>query len=275
MEIAPRIHRVDNVSGSNCVLLAGDEMAVVDTGIPGNGERIVDYVKSIGRSPSDVRWIILTHHHFDHSGSAAEVHALTGAEIIAHADEALPAAGGGLTLRQGTEGEHIPLWYRWIVGAPKRRAYAINFPTIPIHRTVVDGDVLPCFDGLHVMHTPGHTPGSICLLLNSPAVLFLGDSAINNRDRISRPLMWDRQKRRELDASLRRLREVEAEMASFGHGPLLEKQVMASLRALTDRPYDLPTWKIVMKNWRTLRRFHASVRRGVHFEGGRPAGGSA
>ena len=67
MEFAPKVHRIPEVTGSNSVLLAGEQMAVVDTGIPGNGERIVDYIKSIGRSPRDLRWIILTHHHFDHS----------------------------------------------------------------------------------------------------------------------------------------------------------------------------------------------------------------
>ena len=47
---------------------------------------------------------------------------------------------------------------------------------------------------------------------------------------------------------------------------------MASLRALTDRPYDLPTWRIVLKNWRTLRRFHASTRRRGHWDGANRSG---
>lgn len=268
MEFAPQVHRIPAIAGSNAVLLAGEQMAVVDTGLPGNAERIVDYIQSIGRSPRDLRWIVLTHHHHDHSGSAAELRGLTGARIIAHVDETLPA-GDGLLLRQGTEAEHIPFWYRYVVGAPRRRTAGIDFPIITVDETLTEGDVLPVLEGVHVLHTPGHTPGSICLLVNGPGVLFLGDSAINNRDRVSRPLMWDRAKRRELDASLRRLREVDAQLASFGHGPPLERAVMESLRSLTDRPYDLPTWRIVLKNWRTLRRFHAAMRRREHAEGGR------
>jgi glyoxylase-like metal-dependent hydrolase (beta-lactamase superfamily II) len=272
MEFAPNVHRIDGVVGSNAVLLAGEQMAVVDTGIPGNGERIVEYIRSIGRSPGDLRWIVLTHHHFDHSGSAAELHALTGAQIAAHAHEAEPTPDGSLLLYKGTEGQHIPLWYRWVVGANRRpAAQRPAFPDTPVHLALNDGDALPGLDA-EVLHTPGHTPGSICLLLKGPQVLFLGDSAINNRDRISRPLMWDRGRRRQLDASLRRLREVEAEIAAFGHGPHLEREVIERLRSLTDRPYDLPTWRIVLKNWRTLRRFHQSTRRSGHWEGGGAAG---
>lgn len=274
MLIAPNVHRIEGLTGSNVVLLTGEQLAVVDTGMPGNGERIVDYIKSIGRSPSDLRWIVLTHHHLDHSGSAVELHGLTGARIAAHADEALPTPEGALELRKGTEGQRIPLWYRWIVGATGRPArQRPAFPDTPIHHALNDGDALPGVPELEVLHTPGHTPGSICLLVRGPNVLFLGDSAINNRDRVSRPLMWDRQHRRQLDASLRRLRELDAEIASFGHGPHLEREVMERLRSLTDRPYDLPTWRIVLKNWRTLRRFHASTRRAGHFEGGRPNAG--
>ena len=53
MEIAENVHRVDDTSGSNCILLLDKNIAVVDTGNPGNAQTIVDYVKSIGRKPED------------------------------------------------------------------------------------------------------------------------------------------------------------------------------------------------------------------------------
>ena len=83
MEIAPGVHRIEGVTGSNAVLLAGEQMAVVDTGIAGNGDAIVAYIRSLGRSTNDLRWILVTHFHFDHSGSAEELHQLTGAPIVA------------------------------------------------------------------------------------------------------------------------------------------------------------------------------------------------
>src|SRR5262245_24507466 len=65
MEIVPRVHRIPDVNGSNAVLLEGDELALVDTGIQGNGETIIRYIESLGRKPGDLKYIILSHFHFD------------------------------------------------------------------------------------------------------------------------------------------------------------------------------------------------------------------
>ena len=276
MEIASGVHRLEDVTGSNVVLLADERMAVVDTGISGNGEAIVSYIRKIGRSPNDLRWIIVTHFHFDHSGSAAELHELTGAQIVAHRDETEPGPDGTLMLRKGNEGESPPTWYRWAQrvagggGGPRPPREPRRFPDTPVHETVEHGDVVPCMAGLRIIHSPGHTPGSISPLLTGPRALFLGDSVLNNIDRLSRPLMWDRSKRRQLDASLHALRDLEADLACFGHGPPLSEDVMDRVRGLTDRPYDLPTWRIALKNWTTLRRWRARSRRPGHWEGGKP-----
>ena len=275
MEISPGVHNLEDVNGSNVVLLVDEQMAVVDTGISGNGDAIVSYIKKIGRSPSELRWILLTHFHFDHSGSAAELHALTGAQIVVPKAETQPGPDGTLLLRKGDEGEAPPRWYRWAQriaegGGEGRPPIVRRFPDTPVHETVEDGDVIPCLAGLRIIHSPGHTPGSISPLLAGPQVLFLGDSVLNNVDRLSRPLMWDRSKRRQLDTSLHALRDLEADLSCFGHGPPLTKDVMDKVRGLTDRPYDLPTWRIALKNWRTLRRWRARTRRPGHWQGGRP-----
>jgi glyoxylase-like metal-dependent hydrolase (beta-lactamase superfamily II) len=269
MEIAPNVHRIEGVTGSNSVLLAGEAMAVVDTGISGNGDAILDYIKSIGRSPSDLEWILVTHFHFDHSGSAEELHQLTGAKVVAHQAETERASDGRLLLIKGDEGEQPPLWYRWAQRRGRPRQTTTRYHDTVVHETLSDGEVIPCMGGLRVLHTPGHTPGSVCPMLEGPQVLFLGDSVLNNVDRLSRPLMWDRRKRRELDASLHTLRELEADLACFGHGPPLDEDVMTRVRGLTDRPYDLPTWRIALKNWGTLQRWRARTRKPGHWEGGK------
>ncbi len=175
MEIAPGIHAVEEVRGSNAILLAGERVAVVDTGFAGNSDAILRGIKAIGRSPRDLAWIILTHHHLDHSGTAAELHELTGAAIVAHAAEAEPTPDGGLLLRKGTERQHIPIWYRWLIrGFRAPKLPDPIFPETPVHQTVEHGDVLPCLEGVRILHTPGHTPGSICLRLGK--VLLTGDT---------------------------------------------------------------------------------------------------
>ena len=268
MEIAPGVHRVEGINGSNSVLLVGEQMAIVETGIAGNGDAIVDYIKKLGRSPSDLRWILVTHFHHDHSGSDAELHELTGASVVAHQDETVAAPDGKLLLRTGTEaqGNQAPFWYRWMMSREGQyRRVEVEFHDTEVHEVVKHGDVIPVLGGVRVFHTPGHTPGSLTYLLEKPQVLFLGDSAINNINRVSRPLTWDRAKRRQLDASLRSLRDLDVTVASFGHGPPLLESPMEKIRALTDRPYDLPTWRIVLKNWRTLSRWRARTRQPGHW----------
>ena len=274
MEIVPKVHHVPNVNGSNVVLLEGERLCLVDTGIPGNGEAIVNYIETIGRKPSDLSHIILSHYHHDHSGSANEVQERTGAQIVAHHFETERVPGGKLWLRKGNELEsnQPPAWYRWTLGARRLPGGGRRPGSRPPQETVVDlaveeGDVIPVLGGLRIVHTPGHTPGSICPILETPRVLFVGDSVLNNISRLSRPLMWDRSKRDELDISLRRLRDVEADTAFFGHGPPLTEEVIDRVRNLTAKPYNMPTWLIVLRNWRTLRRFRDSTRRPGNWSG--------
>lgn len=274
MEIAPNVHSVDNVSGSNVVLLMDEQITVIDTGLPGNGPRIVEHVKQLGRKPEEIRRILITHFHFDHSGSALELHNLTGASIVAHRDEVTTNEDGRILLRKGEEGEPPPYWYRMALKLTGLRGRHSTRPhtklhETPIQETVEHGDVIPCLGGINIIHSPGHTPGSISPLVNNPKLLFLGDSVINNIDRLSRPLMWDRAKRRKLDKSLQELRQVDADMACFGHGPPLTEDVMNKIRGLTDRPYDLPTWQIAIKNWKTLRRWRATTQKPGVWQGGK------
>ncbi|MBA67195.1 MAG: MBL fold metallo-hydrolase [SAR202 cluster bacterium] len=260
MEIAENVHRVDDTSGSNCILLLDKNIAVVDTGNPGNAQTIVDYVKSIGRKPEEIKNIILTHFHHDHSGGAQELHNLTGASITAHKGEILKDN----ILRTGTEGGRPPFWYRWTFGLATALSVSRNsnhdsrrvvFEKTEVHQTVEDNEVLPYLGGLQILHTPGHTPGSICLYLAKHKILFLGDSVINNVNRLSRPLTWASSNRKLLDESLTSLRDIDAEIGICGHGPILEDNLMNKLRGMTDRPYNIPTWQIAIKNYQMIKKF--------------------
>src|SRR3954451_6244595 len=63
-------------------------LTVIDTGVPGSASAILQAIEALGRRPSDVKEIVLTHYHYDHRGSAAELAARTGATVIAHVAEA-------------------------------------------------------------------------------------------------------------------------------------------------------------------------------------------
>lgn len=98
--------------------------------------------------------VVLTHGHFDHIGAAREVCASTGAPLLVHVDDAV-----GLTSASGSGGS----LFGFDVTAP------------PADRTLADGDTVAAGGvTLTVIHTPGHTPGSICL--SGPGHLLSGDT---------------------------------------------------------------------------------------------------
>jgi glyoxylase-like metal-dependent hydrolase (beta-lactamase superfamily II) len=78
MEIIEGIHRVDEASSNMAhvnvyVSVYGQEIVVIDTGTPGNAQKIVAYIQKMGLQPSWVKTIVLTHSHIDHIGSAKEL----------------------------------------------------------------------------------------------------------------------------------------------------------------------------------------------------------
>lgn len=103
--------------------------------------------------------IVLTHAHFDHVGAAGDLVATTGAPLAAHASDA-----ADLTSAEGTGGA----LFGFEVSAPAA------------DRLLADGERFSAGElECEVLHTPGHTPGGISLLVTdgtSPAHLFSGDT---------------------------------------------------------------------------------------------------
>ncbi|MSQ41215.1 MAG: MBL fold metallo-hydrolase [Dehalococcoidia bacterium] len=93
------------------------------------------------------------------------------------------------------------------------------FPKAPAGRLLEDGDVLPVLGGLRVIHTPGHTPGSMCLLLERHQALFVGDMLLSNGKRLSRSLFFPGSNAQDYRQSLHRLAALEFQAVLQGHGP--------------------------------------------------------
>lgn len=131
------------------VYLLPEERVLVDAGISGS-----DTLAALSRfmSPEELEWVVLTHAHYDHSGGVVEVVERSGARVAVHREDA-------------------PLL------CDNQGSVAVMFgavaPVVEVDRLLVDGDVI-C--GLEVIHTPGHTPGGICLYHRESKVLFSGDT---------------------------------------------------------------------------------------------------
>jgi len=137
----------------NCYIIGdGDKTSPVFIIDPGaQPTRIVE--KLDGRI---VDSIILTHRHYDHIGAVGELVSATGARVIAHSIDAQAIqkqAGVGPDIRY------------------------LRMKPIGIDRSVEDGDVIVLGDiKLEVIHTPGHSTGSMCLYSKEGQALFAGDT---------------------------------------------------------------------------------------------------
>ncbi|MBI5304874.1 MAG: MBL fold metallo-hydrolase [Chloroflexi bacterium] len=165
------IYEIGAKTGVYCIENAGDtrvffvaaERTLIDAGTPGNADRILSALAQIGVQPLHVKRIVITHHHWDHVGSLWELKKRTGAEVIAHARDADYITGK--RQRRPPRGALGRMVYT-VFGAISAR----NVQGVDVDHRVNDGDRI---GGFAVVHTPGHTPGHICLLREG--YLFCGD----------------------------------------------------------------------------------------------------
>jgi len=210
---------VEQLTGSLYRLLLGpfqaylwrdaDGVTLVDTGAADAGAEIALALDELGLAPTDITRVVLTHFHDDHAGGAREIREWAGAEVIAHTADVPYLTGKVL----GPE-PNIPDDQRDLMERLARRVPPA--PPVTIDRTVTEGDVLPFGDGAHVIATPGHTAGSIALYLPEHRLLFTGDTVAEHLGRvILGPFNVDNA---QAVQSMRRLTELDVEVALFGHG---------------------------------------------------------
>jgi len=169
-EVVPDVHLFDDLGIANVYLLVSEDgLTLVDTGLANHADDVGGQLLEAGFAMTDVRHIVLTHAHGDHVGGAAELAQRSGAEVIAHRLE-VPYIE-----------QRRPLPARKALNRTLNRLSTRVMPSPPVSvgRGVLDGDVVDALGGLRVVHTPGHTPGSICLYQAERGILFCGDALFN------------------------------------------------------------------------------------------------
>ena len=217
MEVAPNIHAV-RVIGANAFLIMEDELTLVDAGHRGSIRMLRAYLARIGRDIAEITRIVCTHGHPDHIGGVHEIAAASGARVHMH-----PADMERLQipLRDVFRGRPAP-------GAII--AYLTQAPSDPA--PVGEGDVLPVLGGLHVIHTPGHTPGSICLYSPSRRLVIVGDILQHLRGKVTYPNFVFTDDMALARRSIARLAELDIDTILFSHYPALREGANEALRGL-------------------------------------------
>ncbi len=142
-------------------LIYGEKICLIDTGVAGSKETIFEYIKKTGRDPRELSLMILTHSHPDHIGAARAIKDAVGCTTAAHAGEIPWIEDIELQYRERT----IPGFHSLVGGS------------LEVDQVLQDGDIMTLEDDLQlqVIHTPGHSSGSISLMLLPDRALFSGD----------------------------------------------------------------------------------------------------
>lgn len=229
MEILPGVHLIPGISWSRVYLIEDATLTLVDSGLPWNAKRVLDYVRAIGRNPHDLGAILITHSHPDHTSGAFAIRRRTGAQVFAHAND---------TKARGDQQEslsYMGVFTSTGLPAPFLRRTLVD-------RLVADGEVLSLLGGIRVIHTPGHTSGSVCYLLESKSVLFSGDTVFSDGARMSRSVPFPGYDGLQYRRSLARLASMEFDTLCGGHGVPLVGGASNRLRELLDAKPDPPSW---------------------------------
>jgi glyoxylase-like metal-dependent hydrolase (beta-lactamase superfamily II) len=208
--------------GANMFLLLDNGVTLVDTGLRGRSANILNEVKRLGYKPSDIAHIILTHHHSDHMGSLAELKNATGAKVMAHSADA-PYIDG--TLPQ--PGPARPKWLGKMLSP-----FSSMWATVPaeVDKLLNDDDEFPILGGIRILHTPGHTPGSISLYLPQEKLVIVGD-LLSHRFRLRLPSRLFTVDIAQEVNSVKRLAGLDFSIIAFGHGrPILHEAHQAVAR---------------------------------------------
>lgn len=219
MEIAPGVHAVRLLS-VYAFLISEPRMTLIDTGLIGSGRAVQRYVTRIGRSMDDLAQIICTHAHPDHIGAVREIAGDREVEVLMH-----PADLAGLSVR-----------LRDAVANRNRGQLIAYFTRHPGEATPIeDGQLLPMLGGLEVVHTPGHTPGSVCLYARRHKLLFTGDLLQVIRGKVTFASTVFSDDIGLARASVARMAELDVETIAFSHYPPWRDGANEVLRDLAAR----------------------------------------
>ena len=166
---------------TRCYLLkCTDGYLLIDTDYARYYPLFVKKLGGLGIGTSQIKYLLLTHHHDDHAGFAAELVRSTGCQVIAHRDAVRPLKEGRSV---GTD-HPVTRRARFALACYGLIHKAYTFPPLVLTERdiVVDGDDDAVLKGIGVdgviLHTPGHTTDSISVLLSDGSA-FVGDAAMN------------------------------------------------------------------------------------------------
>ena len=227
IKVAENIYRISTIGAYvNTYLFVepNGDLTLIDAGLKGAPKKILSALESLGKKPSDVKRIVLTHAHADHAGGLARVRGEAGARVMCHTDDAPYARAGRVPPRDRRN---------FSAGILDKFAFT-TFEPFEVDEEIADDQLLDIAGGLRVIHTPGHTMGHISLLHERSGVLIIGDALFNYAgisfsmasSCVDVPLSRE---------TAGRLGELDFEIAGFMHGPEIREHAGKRVREFIAR----------------------------------------
>jgi glyoxylase-like metal-dependent hydrolase (beta-lactamase superfamily II) len=177
--VADGVHRIEDAYTNWYLVEDGRALTVVDTGHPRSWRSLQDALRELGRAPSDIKAVVLTHAHFDHMGFAERARTELGVPVLAHELE-LPVTRH--PWRYDHERSRIPYMVRHPgfdrAFAAMAAMGALFVKGLSVARTYAAEEELDVPGRPRVIFTPGHTHGHSALHLRDRGVLLAGDAIV-------------------------------------------------------------------------------------------------
>ena len=235
----PLPYTFGEVSSAIHPVLIQDEkdMVIVDCGFPGYFSRIKDAVEAMGLDLGRLTRIIITHHDFDHMGTAAELKEVCPeAEICASEQETPYVEGATESLRlQQAQSIQDALPENEKENGKRLQALFASVKPVKVDRILKDHEVLPYCGGIEIIPTPGHTLGHISLYLREFKTLVAGDALVLEKGSLG---LANPQYAIDLELAQKSVSELAAydinKIACY-HGGILDRDASLALRTLASK----------------------------------------
>ncbi|MBA7635983.1 putative metallo-hydrolase YflN [subsurface metagenome] len=226
MEIIPHVYQITH-RNVNVILIVEEELTLIDTGFHGSSSKIIGFIRGLGRSPEEITLIILTHNHLDHIGGLVELRRFIQPKVAIHKADISDIDSQSAN----------PRFARKLFSAPPFSSLRPIFYLEPseVALKLEGGEVFSPLGGLRVIHTPGHTLGSICLFSPQKKLLIVGD-ALNHRYKNPRfPLKLVSADLTQAIDSVKQIARLDFDILCFGHGKPITRDASAQVRELIKR----------------------------------------
>lgn len=216
------------------LLVDADGVTLVDSAFPGQFRQLERAMEVVGVSPRHINRVVLTHQDHDHIGVIPELMRVRGGDlqVYAHVLEREYIEGKKSYLKLTPERITARLNATPIEKRPALAAMYAAVPTFRVNCSMDEGDVLPFHGGISVVHTPGHSPGHVCLFLEGLRALIPGDEIRVDNGCLVGPAPEHTPNMAEALLSMKKLVGLEIEHVYAFHGGYYAGGVPGLIRAL-------------------------------------------